>query len=111
MSRFRCNLVSEAIPVEFRDARHLRWVREQGCCVPGCCRGGVIHAHHVRTAANSGTALKPSDQWTIGLCARHHDLLHRHGVKWFEATYHVDLQLLARQYAASSGTVLLWGNF
>ncbi len=39
--------------------------------------GGVV-AHHVRTAANSGTGIKPSDFYTIPIYQSHHAYLHQH---------------------------------
>lgn len=73
-----------------RDSRHLAWIRAQPCCVPGCTLC-PIHPHHVRTAANSGTGLKPSDRETVPLCYRHHHALHQHGQDAFRLAYGVDL--------------------
>ena len=85
-----------------RDPKHLKWVREQNCCVPGCMNG-VIHVHHVRTAANSGTGLKPPDYWTVPLCSAHHHEIHVHGSKTFEAVHGVDLRVIAAFMAGASG--------
>ncbi len=57
---------------------HLRFVRGHQCCIPGCQRTPV-EAAHLRTAANSGTGLKPPDFYAIPLCQLHHALAHRFG--------------------------------
>lgn len=84
------------------DPKHLAWVRRQTCAVPGCA-GGEIHAHHVRSAANSGTGLKPPDSCSVPLCVRHHVELHVHGSQTFEIQHNVDLAALADWHAKASG--------
>jgi len=85
-----------------RDPKHLAWVRLQPCCVPGCSRPQV-EAHHVRTAANSGTGLKPPDTATVPLCAVHHLQGHSIGWRTFQDSHGVDLMAIARECAAQSG--------
>lgn len=85
-----------------RDPKHLAWVREQTCCVPKCTNG-IIHVHHVRTAANAGTGLKPPDSSVVPLCSTHHHELHVHGAKTFEDRHGVDLGRAASFYASVSG--------
>ena len=83
-----------------KDPKHLEAVRSYGCCVPGCRHGGPIHAHHIRTAANSGMGLKPLDRGNaVGLCAHHHHEYHQIGHKAFEARYGVDLASIALMLA------------
>jgi hypothetical protein len=83
---------------------HLKFVREQGCVVASSARGpkclGIVAAHHVRTAANAGTGMKPPDTASVGLCWRHHSLLHSMGRKTFEATYGVGLAEEAERLAS-----------
>jgi hypothetical protein len=61
-----------------------------------------MHAHHVRTAANSGKGTKPSDLATVALCAAHHSEFHTGGGKTFEAKYGLDLLELAEGLAKQS---------
>lgn len=80
---------------------HRNWVRRHRCCVPGC-RRTPIECAHVRTGTDGGIALKPSDRWVISLCVAHHREQHRLGETEFEATYSVDLRLLATEFAQRS---------
>ena len=90
-----------------RAPEHLAFVRSLGCCVPGCTSRGPVHAHHVRTAANSGIGVKPDDYETVPLCHVHHDELHRNGARTFAAKHRVDLAAFAKALATKSGGVLL----
>lgn len=85
-------------PMPRSDPKHLAFVRSQPCCVPGCTRTPV-QPHHVRTAANSGTALKPPDTETVPLCVAHHAEGHRTGWRTFEDRHGVDLAWHARDMA------------
>ena len=58
--------------------RHRRWVRGHACSIPGCI-GTPIEFAHLRTAANSGMGLKPSDAFGISLCRTHHAEGHQLG--------------------------------
>lgn len=77
------------------NADHLAWIREQPCAVPGC-RVKRIEAHHVRTAANAGTGVKPPDSFAIGLCQYHHtrgaESIHQLGQDTFAARHGIDLE-------------------
>jgi hypothetical protein len=53
----------------------------------------MIQAHHVRKGA--GTALKPADAHTVGLCLEHHTEGHTSGWRSFEVRYGVDLSAIA----------------
>lgn len=86
-----------------RDPKHLAWVREQTCCVPLCLSRPSIIAHHVRSAATSGTGMKPPDSSTVPLCMLHHDEGHHRGWKTFEDKYGIDLTEAAAWYASVSG--------
>lgn len=83
-----------------RCPEHLAWIRRQACCVAGCT--GRAEAHHVRSGTNGGMGLKPSDSWTVPLCAVHHSEHNRLGVRTFEDTYAVDLRQIATQFARQS---------
>lgn len=81
--------------------RHRKWVRSHGCCVPGC-EDGPIEFAHVRSAANSGTGLRPHDAFAISLCRAHHAEQHRIGVKSFEDKYNLDMGLAAIEFTRKS---------
>lgn len=82
-----------------RDEAHLVYIRSLPCCVPGCKKFARIDPHHVRTAANSGTALKPMDTECVPLCRIHHDEHDRLGRHSFQAKYGLDLAEIARGLA------------
>ena len=59
-----------------RDKDHLRAVAAQPCLI---CGRQPCHSHHVTFAQKRGLAQKVSDEFTVPLCALHHDALHRSG--------------------------------
>lgn len=59
-----------------RDKEHLRYVARHPCLV---CGRAPAHAHHVKFAQPRATGLKVSDEFTVPLCAVHHDELHKTG--------------------------------
>jgi len=63
-------------PKRIRCKEHLRFVAEQPCLV---CGRSPSHAHHIRYAQPRGIALKVSDEFTVPLCAIHHDDIHTTG--------------------------------
>jgi 5-methylcytosine-specific restriction endonuclease McrA len=63
---------------------------------------GRIEVAHVRSAANSGTGLKPADWWAVPLCQTCHRLQHEIGIATFEKQMQVDLAALAREFAKRS---------
>lgn len=91
-------------PVQ-REARscpaHRAWVRRHHCSVQSCNRM-PIECAHVRTGADGGTSLKPSDKWVISLCVHHHREQHRIGEMSFQARYGLDLRKLAAEFARRS---------
>lgn len=84
----------------WRSPAHRAWVRSHRCCVPEC-HNMPIDCAHVRTAANAGTGIKPSDEFTVSLCHDHHMESHR-GEKSFERKYGLDLMALAVEFFAKS---------
>lgn len=84
-----------------RSPAHLAFVRSHQCCVPGCGLA-PIEAAHVRTETGGGMGMKPGDDWTISLCATHHNEQHRIGEKSFETKHSIDMKALAREFAAAS---------
>ena len=63
-----------AEPRRIRCKEHLRYVASQPCVI---CGRSPSHAHHVRHAQPRGLGLKVSDEFTVPLCAIHHDEIHR----------------------------------
>src|SRR4029079_4544226 len=61
-------------PRRIRRKEHLRYVANQPCAV---CGRTPSHAHHIRYAQPRGLGLKVSDEFTVPLCAMHHQHLHR----------------------------------
>lgn len=57
-----------------RSPAHLGFVRDQPCLV---CGRRPADAHHLRFIQPRAMAKKVSDEFTVPLCRRHHDLLHR----------------------------------
>ena len=80
---------------------HRAWVRRHHCCVEGCLRR-PIECAYVRRDTDGGTALKPSDRWTISLCQFHHIEQHQLGELGFEQRYGIDLRELAQEFARRS---------
>jgi hypothetical protein len=60
-------------PKRIRCEEHLRYVASQPCAI---CGRSPSHAHHVRYAQRRGLGIKVSDEFTVPLCATHHQQLH-----------------------------------
>ena len=101
----RWRLPPKIVPGRASDVRscpaHRAWVRKHHCSVSGC-RALPIECAHVRRGTDGGTALKPSDRWSISLCADHHREQHTIGEATFEKKYGVDLVELAEAFADRS---------
>jgi hypothetical protein len=63
-------------PKRIRSKEHLRFVAQQPCLI---CGRSPSHAHHIRFAQSRGLGLKVSDEFTIPLCAIHHQQNHATG--------------------------------
>src|SRR5439155_16870726 len=59
-----------------RDKQHLRFIAARACLI---CSSTPTHAHHVTFAQRRGLSIKVSDEFTVPLCAVHHDECHRSG--------------------------------
>lgn len=85
--------------------KHEQWVRGWACVAfkvdPDGCSGKIQCCHH-RTAANSGTGIKPHAWETWPGCAAHHTEQHRIGQKAFEIKYGVDCAKEAARLARIS---------
>ena len=63
-------------PKRIRCKEHLRFVASHACVI---CGRQPSHAHHLRHAQSRGVSLKVSDEFTVPLCAIHHNDVHRVG--------------------------------
>jgi len=63
-------------PKRVRSKEHLRFVASQPCVI---CGRQPTHAHHLRHAQSRGVSLKVSDEFTVPVCAIHHNDVHRFG--------------------------------
>jgi DNA recombination protein Rad52 len=84
-----------------RSKDHLEFVAAQPCLV---CGRKPAHAHHLRFAQPRAMGLKVSDEFTVPLCAGHHDALHRTGDErawWARHGIKDPLEIAARLWAAS----------
>jgi hypothetical protein len=63
-------------PKRIRSKEHLRYVAQQPCLI---CGRAPSHAHHIRFAQSRGLGLKVSDEFTVPLCAIHHQQNHATG--------------------------------
>jgi hypothetical protein len=66
---------SRAVPAALRRAL---WLRDDGCCFPGCANRRFIHGHHIRHWVNGG---ETSLQNLALLCSFHHGLVHEGGFR------------------------------
>jgi DNA recombination protein Rad52 len=81
-------------PKRLRCPEHLRFVARQACLV---CGRVPTQAHHLRFAQPRALSRKVSDEFTVPLCAFHHDEVHRTGneFQWWRARG-IDALQLAR---------------
>lgn len=91
------------IPKEkrIRSKEHLEFVARQPCLV---CGRRPAQAHHLRFAQSRAMSLKVSNEFTLPLCAGHHDELHRAGDErgwWARQGIKAPLEMAARLWAAS----------
>jgi hypothetical protein len=63
-------------PKRIRSKEHLRFVALQPCLI---CGRAPAQAHHIRFAQAKGLGLKVSDEFTVPLCAIHHNQNHATG--------------------------------
>jgi DNA recombination protein Rad52 len=84
-----------------RSKAHLLFVGKQPCLV---CGRRPAHAHHLRFAQPRAMSLKVSDEFTVPLCAGHHDAVHKTGDErawWARHGIIEPLKFAARLWAAS----------
>jgi hypothetical protein len=70
-------------PTRIRSKRHLAFVASQPCLI---CKTNPCDAHHVKIAQPRALGRKVSDEYTVPLCRKHHQDLHRNGSEaaWWE---------------------------
>jgi hypothetical protein len=73
--------------VRRRSKAHLAFVASQPCLV---CKTAPCDAHHLKVAQPRSLGRKVSDEFTVPLCRKHHQELHRHGN---EATWWANMQV------------------
>jgi len=86
-----------------RDKEHLKLVAQRPCLI---CARTPSHAHHLTFAQRRGLSIKVSDEFTVPLCAIHHDECHRSGNErsWW-ARYSLDPMQVAAAMWRESQTV------
>lgn len=72
-----------------RSALHLQFIRDIGICLACGARGQIVAAH-VRRGTDGGTGTKPSDRYSVCLCAPCHDRQHNRGELAFWSELGVD---------------------
>lgn len=73
---------------------HLRFIRAHHCSVPGCA-STQIEAAHVRGGTDGGMGQKPSDRFTLPICADHHREQHNIGEAAFERRHKISMRQIA----------------
>lgn len=100
-------------PTQVRCEAHLKWIRTLKCLNSVTdawhCHGDV-QAAHVRTRTDGGTGMKPSDFWTVPLCAAHHREQHQIGEAAFQDRHGIDMRETAAQLAKRSPYQDRWGH-
>ena len=96
----------KAPKIRRRFPAHCNFVRSHMCVISMTdfaweCDGATEVAH-VRRGTDGGVGVKPSDVWTISLCAYHHRQQHQIGEQAFEKKYGIDMKDLAREFARKS---------
>jgi hypothetical protein len=87
-------------PKRIRSKEHLRHVAQQPCLI---CGRSPSYAHHIRFAQSRGLALKVSDEFTVPLCAIHHQQNHATGNErlWWQEQKIDPLAMAARLWRQS----------
>ena len=83
----------------WRSTAHKNFVRSHECSNPKCEHGRPIEVAHTRKGTDGGLSMKPSDWWTLSLCAHCHALQHRIGETDFETLTGLDMKQTATEFA------------
>jgi hypothetical protein len=91
-------------PRRIRSKEHLRFVASQPCLI---CGRTPSHAHHVRYAQTRGLSLKVSDEFTVPLCAIHHNQIHTTGKEreWWQERHMDPLKVATALWQQSRDTL------
>ena len=92
-------------PPQLRSLQHLRFVRGRVCAVINYWGSlgiqhrcsGPIQAAHIRSNTDGGMGVKPSDKFTIPLCAAAHAEQHSIGEDAFEKRYGINSHKIAAE--------------
>ena len=76
-----------AKPVRKRSKAHLTFVASQPCLI---CKTSPCDAHHLKIARPRSLGRKVSDEFTVPICRKHHQELHRSGS---EANWWANMQV------------------
>ena len=92
-------------PRKWRSEDYKAFVRGQPCLYKnwlGRDCDGPVEAHHVRKGTDGGTALKPSDGFSVPLCNRHHQMIEGHP-EWLDEDFIVfkEMVILLMAYIAN----------
>jgi DNA recombination protein Rad52 len=89
-------------PKRIRCKQHLRFVAREPCVI---CGRQPTHAHHLRHAQPRGLGLKVSDEFTVPLCAIHHNDVHRVGMEetWWRERNIEPLEIAKKLWQQSLG--------
>jgi hypothetical protein len=79
---------NKAKPNDRRRPEHLAFVKRLPCVV--CGKAGPSEAAHLRSGSDGGTAMKPSDRYSVSLCIECHVLQHQFGEQRFWSTVRID---------------------
>jgi len=85
--------------------KHLEFIRQLPCVVCGKRNdfGSPVQAAHIRCGTDGGTAIKPSDRYTVPLCEQCHAKQHRVGELTFWSTLRIDPLNIALRLWTISG--------
>jgi hypothetical protein len=86
---------------------HLAFVRQLSCVA--CGKAAPSEAAHVRTGADSGVGMKPSDRYAVPLCSGCHAKQHRIGELTFWSALRIDPLNVALRLWTMSSDIAAWG--
>lgn len=88
-----------------RNKAHLALVASKPCLI---CEDIPCHAHHLTFAQRRGLSQKVSDEFTVPLCALHHNAVHLSGSEraWWRAQAIAPLETAAKLWAETLASAL-----
>jgi hypothetical protein len=85
-----------------KNKMYIKWITTQPCSVEGCQYRGLCDPHHrIGHNRREDYGNRVPDTEAMPLCPNHHDELHAHGWRTFEAKYNLNqlkvvIKLLSR---------------